>query len=52
MRKEYEIVSAEGRNHGFFNFGRGEGQDFKTTLYVAEVFLASLGYLRGEPTLK
>jgi acetyl esterase len=47
-----EIVPAEGRNHGFFSFGRGDGQGFKTTLRAADVFLTSLGYLRGEPTLK
>jgi acetyl esterase len=47
-----ELLPAEGRNHGFFNFGRGDGQDFKTTLRAADVFLTSLGYLRGEPTLK
>lgn len=47
-----EIVPAEGRNYGFFNYGRGDGQDFKTTLRAADVFLTSLGYLRGEPTLK
>ena len=47
-----EIVPAEERNHGFFNYGRGDGQDFKTTLRAADVFLTSLGYLRGEPTLK
>lgn len=47
-----EILPAEGRNHGYFNFGRGDGQDFKTTLRAADVFLTSLGYLKGEPTLK
>jgi acetyl esterase/lipase len=47
-----EIRPAEGRTHGYFNFGRGDGVDFKTTLQATDVFLTSLGYLKGEPTLK
>ena len=51
-RNRCEIVTAEGRGYGFFNFGRADGQDFKTTLRAADLFLTSLGYLREEPTLK
>ena len=36
-----KIVSSEGRGYGFFDFGR-----------TADVFLTSLEYLCGEPTLK
>ena len=38
---------AEGQGHGFFN--RGPWQE-KTTI-AADKFLASLGYLKGEPTI-
>jgi len=45
-----ELVSYEGRAHGFFNFGRGDGQDFNTTLRATDEFLVSLGYLKAGPT--
>ena len=37
----------EGQPHGFFNKAR-----FYETLLEADKFLTSLGYLKGEPTLK
>jgi acetyl esterase len=46
-----ELVPYEGRAHGFFNYGRGDGQDFNTTLRATDEFLVSLGYLKGAPTL-
>ncbi len=47
-----ELAPYEGRAHGFFNYGRGDGQDFLTTLRRTDEFLVSLGYLKGTPTLK
>jgi len=46
-----ELVGYEGQGHGFFNFGRGDGTAFYQTLAEADKFLASLGWLEGEPTL-
>jgi acetyl esterase len=37
--------------HGFFNVGRNENKEFYATLKTADKFLASLGYLKGEPTV-
>ena len=47
-----ELVAFEGQGHGFFNFERGDGKAFYETLYSADKFLASLGYLEGEPTIE
>ena len=41
-----EVVPFEGREHGFFNYGRGDGEDFKTSLRATDEFLLSLGYLK------
>lgn len=41
----------EGQGHGFFNKDRGDGSHYVMTLTEADRFLASLGYLQGEPTL-
>jgi len=45
-----ELKPYEGRAHGFFNYGRGDGQDFQTTLRAMDEFLVSLGYLKVAPT--
>jgi Esterase/lipase len=37
--------------HGFFNFDRDNPRHFVLTLHAADEFLASLGWLEGEPTL-
>src|SRR3972149_1006286 len=42
-----ELVRFEGRTHGFFNYGRGDGQDFTATVQKADEFLISLGYLQA-----
>ncbi len=47
-----ELKAYEGRAHGFFNYGRGDGQDYYATLRATDEFLCSLGYLKGAPTLK
>jgi len=47
-----QIVHFEGKGHGFFNYGRDkDNKSFKETVRAADEFLASLGYLKGEPTL-
>jgi len=43
-----ELYTAEGQPHGFFN--RSPWQE--RTLFRADEFLASLGYLQGKPTLE
>ncbi len=46
-----ELVLYEGREHGFFNFGRGDNRDFLATTTAMDRFLVSLGYLQGPPTV-
>lgn len=42
----------EGREHGFFNFGRDKShKDFASTTASMDRFLTSLGYLQGPPTI-
>lgn len=41
-----------GAGHGFFNRDTAQGAWFTQTLIAADKFLASLGWLKGEPTLK
>jgi len=41
----------EGQSHGFFNYNRSPEHYYKT-LRAADIFLASLGYLEGEPTIQ
>lgn len=42
----------EGQPHGFFNYRDGKSTYYYQTVIEADRFLASLGYLKGEPTLK
>jgi acetyl esterase/lipase len=46
-----DLVGTEGAVHGFFNFGRGDGKAFVSTLQGTHRFLASLGWIDGEPTV-
>ena len=46
-----ELVAYDGKPHGFFNYGRDEGQAFYDTMREVDEFLTSLGYLQGAPTL-
>ena len=46
-----ELYGYEAETHGFFNFGRGGNKAFLETLKQADRFLASLGYLKGNPTV-
>ncbi len=48
-----EAVFYEGQGHGFFNPGKGgKDQFYFETLLATDKFLTSLGWLKGEPTLK
>jgi acetyl esterase/lipase len=44
-----ELRIYPGQRHGFFNYGRGGNVYFERTLTETDRFLASLGYLEGEP---
>jgi acetyl esterase len=46
-----ELVGYPGEAHGFFNYGRGDGSAYYSTLVATDRFLASLGWLSGEPTV-
>ena len=45
-----ELVGFDGRPHGFFNYTRSRVA-YTTTAWHMDRFLASLGYLEGEPTV-
>jgi acetyl esterase/lipase len=47
-----ELVSFDGQGHGFFNFGKTGDKFAHETLTGADRFLASLGWLQGEPTVE
>jgi len=47
-----ELKIWEGPGHGFFNFGREGNRYFVETCREMDRFLASLGYLEGEPTIE
>jgi len=42
----------EGQPHGFFNYRDGKSTYYYQTVIEADKFLTSLGYLKGEPTMK
>lgn len=46
-----ELVSFEGKDHGFFNRNNGDNPDFYATMDYTVKFLISMGYLK-EPTDK
>jgi acetyl esterase/lipase len=46
-----ELVLFEGQQHGFFNYGRGDNSNYLRTVEAMDRFLASLGFLTGEPTI-
>ena len=43
-----DVILYDGAEHAFFN----TGEDFVDTLYRTDVFLKSLGYIDGEPTIR
>lgn len=47
-----ELDLYDGREHGFFNYGRGNSKDFLATTASMDRFLASLGYVQGPPTVE
>ena len=47
-----ELMGAEGQQHGYFNYGRGDGAMFRETVTQMDKFLASLGWISGEPTVE
>ncbi len=46
-----DLVLFEGEPHGFFNFGRGDGSNYRMTVRAMDKFLTSLGWLKGQPTI-
>ena len=46
-----ELIGFKSKGHGFFNYGRDEGSAYIETVRAADEFLASLGFLDGEPTI-
>ena len=46
-----ELADYEEAGHGFFNFGRGGNRAYVDTVRRADVFLAALGFLEGDPTI-
>jgi len=47
-----ELIGYDGRPHGFFNYGRSDNKYFVDTVKRMDVFLASLGYLKGPATVE
>ena len=47
-----ELMPFEGKGHGFFNVGRDGGDAYRKTVRAMDRFLASLGWLEGEPTIE
>ena len=47
-----ELLTWEGLPHGFFNWGRYDNKPFWETMRAADKFLASLGYIEGNPTIE
>jgi acetyl esterase/lipase len=46
-----ELFLYEGAGHGFFNFGRNDGEYYQKTVHEADLFLISLKYLKGQPKI-
>ena len=44
-----ELVGFDGQGHGFFNYGRGDGDNYVKTVRRMDEFLASLDFLEGTP---
>jgi acetyl esterase/lipase len=47
-----ELFLYEDQPHGFFNFGKSNNKFYVQTVTEMDKFLASLGYLNGDPTVK
>jgi len=46
-----ELFLYQGQGHGFFNKNKEEGLYFQKTVYETDLFLRSLGYIKGAPTI-
>lgn len=44
-----DVILFDGQEHGFFNYNNIS--NYKKTVYDADTFLISLGYLKGEPNI-
>ena len=49
---ECKLIAFEDKGHGFFNYGRDSNVPYKRTVREMDLFLMSLGYLSGEPTIQ
>ena len=47
-----ELIGYDGQPHGFFNYGRSDNKYFVDTVKRMDVFLVSLGYLKGSATVE
>jgi len=47
-----DVIIYEGEGHGFFNYKKDKPEMYKQTLYDTDIFLISLGYLKGETDTK
>ncbi len=41
-----ELVGYEGRKHGFFNYGRGDGKDYQSSMQKTVTFLKNLKWIK------
>lgn len=46
-----EVFLYEGQKHGFFNYNGKDLKYYRQTVYQADKFLHSLGYIKDEPTI-
>ena len=46
-----DLILYEGQDHAFFNFDKSKDMHFQT-MKDADIFLTSLGYLKGKPTVE
>ena len=46
-----DLFIYEGQEHGFFNKSKKKGKYYYETVYEADLFLQSLGYLKGKATI-
>lgn len=47
-----DLWTYAGQPHGFFNYKDGNNPYYNATVYEADKFIASLGYINGEPTVQ
>jgi len=47
-----DLWTYDGQPHAFFNYHDGDNPYYDATVYEADKFLASLGYLEGRPTVQ